>query len=194
MIGLTADEGSGLNMNYRVADPAKYEAILRARTGALSSAFEQFYPAATPTRSFPALIRDGGVFSVLAWNRLRAKTSRQPLYNYVWTHIEPGPQSALYGAFHTSEVPYVFRTLDKAPQRRFTAEDRKISDTVSRYWVNFVKTGNPNDAGLRAWPQFGDQGETIELGGSFGPYPRLAPKLMELFQRHVAGGGWLLVM
>lgn len=193
MIGLTADEGSGLNLNYRVSDPTKYEALLRARTGDLADAFADFYPAASASKSFPALIRDGGIVSVLNWADLRAKTSQAPLYAYMWTHVEPGPKSEQYGAFHTSEVPYVFQTLDKAPERGFTDEDRRIASIVSRYWVNFVKTGDPDGASIPTWPRYVPGGMMHELGGKFDAYPPLDPDLVALFQKLLASGKSLLV-
>ena len=75
-----------------------------------------------------------------------------PVYAYLWSHPEPGTNAAYYGAFHSSELPYVFETLDVG-HRPFTAEDHRIATTISGYWVNFVKTGNPNGKGLVAWPK-----------------------------------------
>jgi len=35
----------------------------------------------------------------------------------------------------------------------WTADDRKVSETMMGYFANFVKTGNPNGAGLPTRPQ-----------------------------------------
>ena len=49
---------------------------------------------------------------------------------------------------HAMELRYVFQTLpDDASE-----VDRRISDLMSDYWVQFAKSGNPNREGLPPWP------------------------------------------
>ncbi len=36
----------------------------------------------------------------------------------------------------------------------WTEEDHEISRQMQAYFVNFIKTGNPNGAGLPEWPVF----------------------------------------
>ena len=63
------------------------------------------------------------------------------MYTYFYTHPLPGPDVEKYGAFHTSEVPYVMNTL-YASQRPFTETDHKIADRLSSYWANFAANGD----------------------------------------------------
>jgi len=71
---------------------------------------------------------------------------------------------------HAMELRYVFQTLpEDAPHI-----DRKISDVMSDYWVQFATTGDPNREGLPAWPTYdvGDQvhqiiGAAVAQGASF---------------------------
>jgi para-nitrobenzyl esterase len=106
--------------------------------------------------------------TLVDWGRRRATLSHTPLYLYLYDHVEPGPESARWGAFHGSEIPYVFDTLDAAPDRPYSRLDRQVAQSMAGYWVNFVNTGNPNGPGLPHWPAFNSA----------------APAVMEIGDRH----------
>ena len=120
------------------------------------------------------------------WAVNRAKTAKTKAFTYYWNHAEPGPDEKRYGAFHTSEVPYVFNTLDKS-RRPWTADDHKIAETLGSYWHNFAANGDPNGKGLASWPAFRREAEqTMELGNSFGPIPVADREKIELFTQYFA--------
>jgi para-nitrobenzyl esterase len=192
LLGLNADEGSALNPNYRVSDPVQYEQLLEQRFGALAPEAEKLYPWDNPS-PFPSLIRDSGVAALLFWIAERAKTSRHPLFAYVYSHVEPGPNSKRFGAFHSSGLPYIFDTLHKTPERGFTDDDRQVAALLGRYWSNFVKRGDPNGPGLPMWPRFRSDGDIVDLSSSVKSYPPLPQDKIDFFAKHLAGGGRLLV-
>ena len=117
--------------------------------------------------------------ATLAWATARGAKTKTTSYIYYWDHTLPGPDAAQYGAFHTSEVPYVLNTLGKS-DRAFTAADRKIADTLSSYWANFAANGDPNGQDLHGkplphWPSVREQPEMVmELGDRTAAIPASA--------------------
>ena len=73
-------------------------------------------------------------------------------YFYVFSRIPPTQLGRKYGAFHAAELPYVFGSIDRA--EGFTVEDEALSDMMMNYWVQFAKTGNPNNTSLPDWPEY----------------------------------------
>ena len=77
------------------------------------------------------------------WVRMQTKTGKQKAFLYYFDRVPPGPDSGRYGAFHASEIAYVFENL--LPPRPWQDMDRQLSEaTMSSYWVNFAATGDPN--------------------------------------------------
>jgi carboxylesterase type B len=171
LTGMNRDEKSAA-ADYGDIPMAAFETSAREHYLDLASRYFELYPNSTQAQSGEsqkAAYRDAGLVSMYLWAAQRAKTATSKAFTYYWTHPEPGPDSARFGAFHSSEVPYVFNTLNQS-SRPWTDQDRKIADLLGSYWLNFMRTGDPNGKDLPPWPAVPSKSAiTMELGDRFGP-------------------------
>jgi para-nitrobenzyl esterase len=190
LTGMVTEEGSSA-ANWGTIPAADWEKQMRARYGDLADAFFRLYPADAQHAgaSQKSAARDFLYVSLDQWAANRQKAAKSEVFTYYWSHPEPGPDRDRYGAFHTSEVPYVFNSLAMS-DRPWTADDRKIADTMSAYWVNFAATGNPNGKGLPEWRPFrAGAGTVMELGEHFAPRPVAGDAALKLFREFLARPG-----
>ena len=105
------------------------------------------------------LMRDAAFgWQTWAWATLQAKAGKSKVFYYYFDQHAPKPAGTPesdHGMPHGVDVPYVFQTLDRN-DARLTAGDWAISDTVSTYWTNFAKHGDPNGPGVPTWPRYTD--------------------------------------
>ena len=69
---------------------------------------------------------------------------------YYFTRQRPGPGGEKIGAYHGTEIPYVFDMHDTWLPTE--AVDRAVTEAVMDYWVQFARTGDPNLPGRPEWP------------------------------------------
>lgn len=75
-----------------------------------------------------------------------------PVYHYRFDYVATSavtPQTK--GAGHATDIPFFFDTAAIKYGAATSDTDRTAARTISRYLVNFVKTGDPNGPGLPAW-------------------------------------------
>ena len=72
-------------------------------------------------------------------------TAGKPVYAYQFAHALPDDEAGSHdmkGAFHSSELWYMFKSLDRG-DRPFTQADWDLAERVVSCWTNFAKTGDP---------------------------------------------------
>jgi para-nitrobenzyl esterase len=112
------------------------------------------------------------VYSTWKWTDIQSKTSRQPVYRYIFCQPRPEmvmkdkvaglaggvqdkktdtPADVVPGAVHSADIEYEMGNLSTNKVFAWTEDDYAISDVFESYFVNFIKTGNPNGLGLPEW-------------------------------------------
>jgi para-nitrobenzyl esterase len=100
-------------------------------------------------------------FGTWRWIDLAARTGGKPVYRYYYTHPRPATKAgapAAPGAVHSAEIEYALGNLDGNQVYAWTEDDRAVSRRMQAYFVNFIKTGNPNSPGLPNWPALDARG------------------------------------
>ncbi|MGH9241064.1 MAG: carboxylesterase family protein [Vicinamibacterales bacterium] len=102
-----------------------------------------------------------------AWAASQLPASKK-IYTYFFDRAIPWPEHPEFGAFHSSEIPYIFNTLSRL-KRPWEPVDRRLADTVSTYVTNFAKKGDPSASGLPQWPAYDPASyTTMQLGARVG--------------------------
>ncbi|MFP5228205.1 MAG: carboxylesterase/lipase family protein [Acidobacteriota bacterium] len=165
---------------------AEYRAWLQREFGTFADAVFASYPAASDAevpRVFTTMFSDYD-FAFSAWllAKQTAPTGRSA-WLYRFTYVGAGPFASL-GAFHSEELMFLSGKFWTSWVPR--PEDAPLSRTILGYWVQFIKTGNPNTAGLPPWPAFAGAGPCQELGRRIGPEAVPRADRFGVFERFLA--------
>ena len=74
-------------------------------------------------------------------------------YLYRFTHV-PNLMGGKAGAFHGSELVYLFPSVFKSRGLAYDDRDRALAQLMIGYWARFAATGDPNGGGAPAWPRY----------------------------------------
>lgn len=156
---------------------AEYDTAVSALWGTtIGSAVLSLYPYASYPSGGVALGASGtdGIFSCPARNADQLLSQFVPTYVYEFNDENAPPPQSFFGglltfplgAYHTSEVQYLFKGADIFGNVSLSPQQHRLSAAMVRYWTQFAKTGNPNSPGEPGWAPYS---ATLDLFQSFIP-------------------------
>lgn len=170
LAGFNSGETRSLRVLVPKAPPssAKYEREVGERYGDLAPLFLRIYPSGDMDESSLEAVRD----SLYGWTAQRLAEKQfvvgEPAYLYLFDHGYPAADKAGLHAFHGSELPYMFGTIDNTavnwPAIPDRAAERDLSDAMIDYWTSFVKTGQPDVPHQPRWAPFGETKNWMVFG------------------------------
>jgi len=99
----------------------------------------------------------------------------QPAYFYRFSYVPEVQRGKVPGATHAAEILFAFDGVSVALKDKATKADVAMGQTMSGYWVAFVKTGDPNGGGRPEWPRYDPSGRDVlnfaNTGVTFGADP-----------------------
>jgi len=81
------------------------------------------------------------------------------------------PVSFPYGAYHASELQYLFGLTPEVPATPLNTAQEQLSDNMVRYWIQFARSGNPNSPDTPFWPSY--EAATDQIQSLVPPTPEI---------------------
>jgi para-nitrobenzyl esterase len=168
IVGSNLDEGSLLTRDWTIKSNEDYIALVSSNFKSMASEALGLYPVAQVIE-VPARIAD--LFADTQFNygtRLLAQSNSNQVQNtwrYLFSKRRPSQRD---GPHHGQEVAHVFGNLSVKTtsfDHDFDDRDEFISDAMLNYWVQFARTGNPNQSGLPDWPGYQSTADNMIVFG-----------------------------
>ena len=166
LAGTNADEGSLFTSALRVNSIAEFGNYLQIQFGTPERIVDHLVETLSSNRA------DGlkGLLARFIADEMFYWPTREALrgvangggkaFRYQFTRVN-GEGRRGSGAFHGSEVPYVFGTMSVAPlgfgplrPGTYDYGDVLLSNAMQNAWVSFARTGDPSGGGIQSWPLY----------------------------------------
>jgi len=183
LAGTNANEGTIFLGKVPVRTAEQYRQSAQALFGGHADDVLALFPADTDAavRKMQDRLITVSAFASPARAMVRAAAKgKSKAWLYQFTHEPPVGRLLGLGAFHAGEIGYVFGN----DMLGGGDKDRALARTMSAYWVNFARTGDPNGPGLPAWPAYTIADDKyLELGDTIRAGSGLYKEACDLFDR-----------
>jgi para-nitrobenzyl esterase len=171
MAGWNKDEGFNFTLMQGPGAKRPFADLVRGALGARADEALRHYPGGSPEADAASAAALGGDLAIIhptwAWIEAQKRSGRADIFRF---RFDRAPltlegwfgerSSRAAGAFHAGEILYVFDNLDAFPWLIDDA-DRALARLASSYWINFVRSGDPNGPGLPHWPSYRGAGSPV---------------------------------
>ena len=162
------------------ANRKNYKNKVNSGFGAHAADILELYPGGSNAASKAAWAEVWGArffdYSHYCLNRLAAANGI-PVYEYYFTKT-----NGRLGAWHSGEMIYFYGNIP-AGSKLFDARDRELSAQMTGYFVNFIRTGDPNESDLPRWEINTDSVDLLEFGEETRMVKERKTALYEIFDR-----------
>jgi para-nitrobenzyl esterase len=218
LAGWNSEEMSARALLPETPTPENWHAVLTRLFGAQADEAAKVFPAGTAEEALQSATDLAGdqfiAYSTWKWLDVHARTGGQPVYRYLYARPRPplvptmanarpglaggivpaadaaAPPPPARGAVHSAEIEYALGNLPLNKVFAWTPDDYKVSAAMQGYFVNFIKTGDPNGGGLPRWPigTVGADGRVQRMRIDVESRADLEPRARYLFLDDVYGG------
>ena len=187
-----SDEGA---VSYDSVSVEEFDQQLSQLPGQWADSVKAYYPATNDMErlySMRDIVRDVNFgWGAYVWATLQKQTGKSPVYV---AYLAQNSERTVYakgnrrGAAHADDILYLRGAFDDEAEKY--PQEKKVSDLMQQYWVNFAKTGgNPNGEGLPLWPVYEEGKPTVmqfNNGASLIPTPNIERiKLIDDFMQFI---------
>ena len=152
IVGSTSDE-MGIIASDGPKSEEEYARALQKYFGEHALGIMERYPfdRSLPGRAFATMMGD----AIFSYSSSLASSMHSDagnkVYRYVFSYAGKLLRSASVGAFHSSDILYLFGIVDSAA---FPPQERNMARLFADYWTAFAKLGSPSPEGLPDWPAY----------------------------------------
>lgn len=187
IVGYNSDEGS---LFVHGAGMDAYRQMMQSNFPHDTEGFLKAYPATNDAEALQALrdvFRDVAFgWPSWAWATLQSRTGKSPVYFYYFDQLSENTlMRGTRGATHVAEMPFIYGFNFGG---KMSDVDAHMAQIMERYWINFIKNGNPNGPALPYWTTFGEGTSAVmHMRNGFFLAPAPNSTQNEFLERYFAG-------